>query len=298
MIVERKIKRGSKNDTRDVMLVQHVLGGLAVDGDYGAKSEAKVRELQKELGLDVTGVVGDKEWIYLLEDYDELDLRLHHEVSWSYDHINFSDRKHKPFKEQKSKKDMAMLHHTVSGANPFAVSDYFSTKGFATQFILGGDGTIVQTAPLDWWCLHINVREDFPISREQEHRLAMRCIGIEICCWGALDERDGKLYNTYGGEVDMSSCIKYDEPFRGKVWFHKYTDKQIAALRVLLKALQSKGYLKKDVGVTYDRSWLDTINVPEVIEGKKGLVSHTHVRQTKSDIHPQPEMLAMLQELV
>lgn len=297
MIVERKVKRGSKNDTRDVMLLQTVLGGLSVDGDYGVKSEAKVRELQAQLGLDVNGVVGDKEWLALLQDYDDLDLRLHHTAKWSYDHINFNNSKFKPFREEKTKKDMVMLHHTVSGANAFAVADYFSTKTYATHFIVGGDGTIVQTAPLDWWGWHINVREDFSITAAQEKALAQRTIGIEVCCWGALDEKSGKLLNDYDREVDRDTCIKYDKPYRDNVWYHKYTDAQIEALRVLLKELRSRGYFKRDVGVVYDRAWLDTINVKEVIEGKRGLLSHTHVRKTKSDMHPQPELLTMLQNL-
>ncbi|WP_369411295.1 peptidoglycan-binding domain-containing protein [Polycladospora coralii] len=42
--------------------MQQKLGGIAVDGVFGAKTEAKVREFQKVNGLKVDGIVGRMTW--------------------------------------------------------------------------------------------------------------------------------------------------------------------------------------------------------------------------------------------
>ncbi len=55
----RIIKKGSKGE--DVKTLQRLLG-VAVDGDFGAKTEAAVRVFQADNGLEVDGVVGAKTW--------------------------------------------------------------------------------------------------------------------------------------------------------------------------------------------------------------------------------------------
>lgn len=52
----RKLKKGSKGD--DVKKLQQALGGLTIDGVFGAKTLAKVKSYQKSHRLTVDGVVG------------------------------------------------------------------------------------------------------------------------------------------------------------------------------------------------------------------------------------------------
>lgn len=58
------IRRGSTGDA--VRTLQEKLGGLTVDGIFGAKTEAAVRNFQRARGLQVDGIVGPKTWAALL----------------------------------------------------------------------------------------------------------------------------------------------------------------------------------------------------------------------------------------
>ena len=58
------IKKGSKG--KAVMLMQVILG-VTVDGDFGAKTDAAVRNFQKKNGLAVDGVCGKNTWKVALE---------------------------------------------------------------------------------------------------------------------------------------------------------------------------------------------------------------------------------------
>lgn len=59
-IMPRTIKKGSTGAA--VKVLQSALGGLTIDGKYGAKTDEKVRAFQKKKGLTVDGIVGPKTW--------------------------------------------------------------------------------------------------------------------------------------------------------------------------------------------------------------------------------------------
>jgi peptidoglycan hydrolase-like protein with peptidoglycan-binding domain len=45
-----------------VRTLQRVLGGLTIDGDFGKRTDASVRQFQIEVGLVADGIVGAKTW--------------------------------------------------------------------------------------------------------------------------------------------------------------------------------------------------------------------------------------------
>lgn len=57
------LRKGSKG--QDVKELQRLLGGLAVDGDFGPKTEAAAKAFQSANGLAVDGIVGPKTWAAL-----------------------------------------------------------------------------------------------------------------------------------------------------------------------------------------------------------------------------------------
>jgi peptidoglycan hydrolase-like protein with peptidoglycan-binding domain len=59
------LRKGSKGES--VKLLQEILNNsfyysLKVDGDFGSSTEAAVKDLQKQRGLTVDGIVGPKTW--------------------------------------------------------------------------------------------------------------------------------------------------------------------------------------------------------------------------------------------
>lgn len=60
-----ELKKGSTG--RAVRILQIILGGLTVDGDFGANTERAVVNFQKSKGLTVDGVVGPKTWATLIK---------------------------------------------------------------------------------------------------------------------------------------------------------------------------------------------------------------------------------------
>lgn len=63
-ILRKKLRRGDRGSA--VVELQRLLGGLDVDGVFGAKTDAAVRAFQKRKGLTVDGVVGSDTWSALL----------------------------------------------------------------------------------------------------------------------------------------------------------------------------------------------------------------------------------------
>ncbi len=57
------LRRGDKGEA--VKELQRLLGGLTVDGDFGALTEAAVKEYQRKHGLAVDGIVGTETWAHL-----------------------------------------------------------------------------------------------------------------------------------------------------------------------------------------------------------------------------------------
>jgi hypothetical protein len=83
----------------------------------------------------------------------------------------------------------------------------------------------------------------------------------------------------------------FDEPYNGSRFFEKYTDEQIKATEELLVLWRDR----YGIPITYNEDmWEISKNA---LSGKSGVWSHTSVRNDKSDIMPQPEMVQMLKSL-
>lgn len=59
------LRTGDKG--QQVRALQKLLGGIAVDGDFGPETRAAVEAYQRQYKLDVDGIVGPKTWAVLLE---------------------------------------------------------------------------------------------------------------------------------------------------------------------------------------------------------------------------------------
>lgn len=195
---------------------------------------------------------------------------------------------------EESAKTQIYLHHTAGNGNAEAVSRYWNgtSDRVATAFVVGQDGLIVQCFSSKHWAWHLGIsKAEFKGQGAKYQNLDKASVGIEVCNWGYLKEKDGKFYNYVNARVPESMVTTLEEPFKGFKHWYKYTDAQIESTRQLLVYL------------------CDTYNIPreyraqifsldkEAFKGTPGIYTHNSVRKDKSDIYPCPRMIQMLENL-
>jgi hypothetical protein len=292
---------GSKGDkVREIQIALK----LHVDGIYGRMTEAAVKNFQIKNGMHPDGVASPDVLNLLLGDNYTTDT-----LESFYKEGNFIRRwlREGEYIEEPVKKEYIFLHHTAGSYHPFYTIDGWERdkRGrVATEFVIGGrsflgtndyDGLIVQAFPDDCWAYHLGVPNQY---------LEKYSVGIEICNFGKLTEKEGKYFNYLGQEVPEDQVCVLKEEYRGSKYYHNYTEKQIVALERLIKFLADKHSIDLEKGL---KTWLKTFSptiafdfYSDAIQGKvKGLLSHTNVRKghEKQDIYPHPGILDMLNRL-
>jgi N-acetyl-anhydromuramyl-L-alanine amidase AmpD len=194
-------------------------------------------------------------------------------------------------------KIQVVLHHTVSSPNNAAsVAKYWegTPDRVGTAIILEADGTPYQIFNSEYWAGHIGLKkETFDKLGLKPLKLDQTSIGIEICNWGGLTYKNGKYYNYYQTEVKNPDIIEFKSKFRGYQFFEKYTTAQIQTIKELLLHWNSKYNIPLD--------YMGDENVFELskkaMSGTPGIFGHCSFREDKSDVFPQPELIAMLKSL-
>jgi len=188
-----------------------------------------------------------------------------------------------------------VLHHTVSGGNAARVVEQWKAdkQRIGTAFCIGGDGTIVQAYSSKYYAYHLGIKG------AASKKLETGSIGIEICNWGILTKKeDGKYHNAYynaqkpaASIVPDAEVITYPKPFRGSLYYHRYTPAQIESVRQLLVFLCDKFKISK----AYNEDMWDYSE--KAMNSQNGIWAHVSFRTDKSDCHPQPELVEMLKKL-
>lgn len=206
------------------------------------------------------------------------------------------------FEEEVIKKQI-VLHHTAGNSSAVNVMINWNSDDrgrIATCVAVSGknasnsyDGEIVQGYSSKYWAYHLGVKQEvfaaYGIAYQNLDKLS---IGIEICNWGPLEERGGKFYNYVDKEVPKDQVCTLDKPYKGYLHYHAYTDAQIEAVRQLLV------YWKKIYGISivYKEAEMWTVS-KAALSGVPGVYTHNSYRKDKTDISPQPKMIAMLKTL-
>jgi len=314
------IKKGDKGAS--VKEIQAILKGLSyyvgkIDGDFGPKTEAAVEGFQGANNLDVDGIVGPKTYAMMIDlstdtstmvfvDNDgKLDDRGVYTTCDGLDiHRMYMDTDEYVTDQGTTEKHTVFLHHTAGRANPYKTAKHWNndTRGrVATQYLLGGrsmngddskNGVVVECFPDSYFAWHL--------GRVGNHEMSRGSIGIEINNWGWLKKKGDKYYNYVGLEMPADQVAELDKPFRGKKYYHKYTDEQIEALRLLLKEIERR-HPKIDL-----KSGMIPLmkgdNPADAFEFNSdayygrvhGMWTHTSVRKDKTDCSPQDNLIQML----
>jgi hypothetical protein len=206
------------------------------------------------------------------------------------------------FKEEYVKKQI-VIHHTAGNASAVNVMNDWNkdTRGrIATCVSISGpgaknsyDGEIVQGFSSRFWAYHLGIKGDVFKAYKVPHQILDKInIGIEVCNWGALDYENGKFLTYVDSIVKESDVVELTEPFKGKKYFHKYSDAQIESVKNLI-TYWSEIY---NIPLTYDYNRLFTVNT-QALKGEKGVFTHNSYRKDKIDIYPCPRMIEMLKSL-
>jgi N-acetyl-anhydromuramyl-L-alanine amidase AmpD len=198
------------------------------------------------------------------------------------------------FFEEASEKTQIYLHHTAGNGNAEGVARYWNSNDsrIATAFVVGENGTIVQCFSSKHWAWHLGIdSQDFATRGLPYKNLNKLSVGIEVCNWGMLKEKNGKFYNYVKGEINPSYVTTLETPYKGYKHWYRYTDAQIEATRQLIV------YLCETYGIPKDyRKEIWGLDV-EAFKGSKGIYTHNSVRKDKADIYPCPRMIKMLESL-
>lgn len=191
-------------------------------------------------------------------------------------------------------KNQIVLHGTASNPTAKNVFDYWNSTAerVATCVVISGNGEIWQGFSSKFWAAHIGLAHGIAKWNLPYYDYSQTSIGVEIANWGWLTKKGNKFYSWTGVEVPLDQVQVYEKGFKGNKYYHKYTKEQIIAVEKLLR------YWNKIYGIplTYNEKdmWDLSLNAHKKVAG---IYTHNSFILDKSDIHPQPEMIAMLKNL-
>jgi len=323
------LKKGSTNK-KAVMELQSSLKEKGfyqgiIDGDFGPMTEKAVKDFQKTKRIRQDGIVGNTTYKYLVDM--DTDRGGKDKAVPSNDRDNIIDKRGIYITSAGLKIDMAYLdsdeyvrdygklkpknlfiHHTAGWDNPYNVINSWNKdkRGrVGTQYVIGGqsvkgrtnyDGVVVECLPDNYIAWHLGKVGNFNASKYS--------VGIELNNFGYLNKRGDKFYTYVDTEVKPDQVCDLGYKFRGKQYWHKYSDAQIESLRLLILHIQeiypkidiSKGLLA-ELEVKTPAKAFDFNK--DAYNGKiYGMWTHTNVRKDKFDCFPQPELINMLKTLV
>lgn len=213
-----------------------------------------------------------------------------------------------------TKKDTIYLHHTAGSHRPdWSIDGWAHDKTasgdhlhVATAYVIGGistqnkdasfDGIIYKAFEDEFWAHHLGT------TLQNNGALNQKSVGIEICNYGPLVKtNDGKFLTYVKNEVPADMVYELTTPFRGFKFYHKYTTAQIQAVKELMLDIAHRHGINLKAGLqpiikSLGGAMALDVNL-QAEKGVPGVWSHSNVLSTKFDLHPQPEMMAMLLSL-
>ena len=303
------IKKGDRG-----LNVKHLQGKLLLkkDGIFGPLTEKAVIRYQLSYHLAVTGVVDSEMWVLLFNKTNVVTDAIDEDTDLTsqYYVTNFDQmihRHHLPVDEYIKgpiSNEYIFLHHTAGNNNPYRTIDHWGrdTRGrIATEFVLGGrnhktgddeyDGVMVQAFPEGGQGWHL--------GRTRSGWMNRHSVGLEICAMGYLDVHN----KTYvGTTVIQEEVIQLKEEFRGRLNFHRYSEKQIKETEKWIRYVGERDEIDVRLGLKqFIQKYGPTKGFDVQIDacaGKiKGLLTHTNVRSDKSDCYPDPDLVDMILSL-
>lgn len=186
------------------------------------------------------------------------------------------------FIEEVTQKHSIVFHHTAGGGTPKnEVDNWINDKqgAIGTHYVIGRDGSIVQAIKDEHWAYALGVQNANYKTIEKQS------IQIELIAYGYLTKRGNDWITAYGQVMKKEDVCELATPFKGFKAFHKYTDAQIDALKLLIPMLCEKHNIKGCLGMS------DFAISNTALSCGTGFWTHNCFRADKTDVFPQPNLI-------
>jgi len=305
----------------DLVRILQELVNINPSGEFNNETRSAVLAFQKQNGLKSDGIVGPMTWTKL--NYNPLELESDTDLTTGATWIQQYNLPSGEYVDEVTHKEWIFLHATFGRHNPKEVIDQWATdqRGrVGAHYVIGGisstldvnnlsedeskwDGKILQAIKDENWGYHLGA-----VKSSKMHKGS---ISIELCNSGPLKETDGKFYTWYGTEVHESQVCRLEAEYKGHKYYHKYSNEQLKALKALLLLLSDKHDINLKLGISTMLKgktkpgisiYYPIMGSPMVFDynesanlGKiKGILTHGQVRQDKTDVFPQLELIQLL----
>jgi hypothetical protein len=302
------IKKGHSGDL--VFLIQEELQdfnsntyALPINGVFDHQTEVALKNFQKSNRLLDDGICGAVTWL-------KLGLNPH-ELESDTDAINSATWiEQYPLPEGEYVKNITAKKWIFIASNngqhsPYKVIDTWShdQRGrIGSNYVIGGlpvsadatcsdaehDGRILQAIKDEYRGYHL--------GKVKSSKMIKGSLSIDICSAGYLTEENGKYFTWWNEEVHPSQVARLDQPYRGHRYFHKYSKKQLDALKALLLLLTEKHHIESSIN--YFTSNIHFNYTESLSQGKtQGVLVRDMINPKSVNIFPQKELLDILIDL-
>lgn len=190
------------------------------------------------------------------------------------------------FKQVYPKKQI-IWHHSAGWDNARGMFDWWRQDGrthVATSCGITNEGNLYKGFDEQYWAASIGAKHPNNMTLDKE------AVTIEICNWGQLTEKDGKIVSWTGHELEKDDIIKLD--YKGVEYFEIYTDEEIETLKywTLLNAMRF------NIPLIYKEGDMWSVS-NDALSRVPGIYTHNSYRQDKTDVSPQPKLIEMAKSL-
>jgi len=293
------VKKGDRNQSvAEVQKLLSLIGyDIISDGDFGSRTELAIIDFQSDNHLKADGIVGEVTFEALTKAAPSVpNVKAAPSTSIDYGDLAVNKTVLQPdsqYIKQEFPKTQIFLHFTAGGPSAKNVINGWNAdeSRISTAYVVDRTtGEVYECFNPKYYSFHLGIEKT-------NGRLDKASVGIEICTYGPLKERDGKYYawpKDWTQEIPANNVIKLDKPFRGYQYFEDITLTQIINVEKLLKTLIKQYNIK--VQQSFDTSWFD-YNQNVIDKTLPGIWTHVNVRRDKTDLFPKQELLQMLNRL-
>ncbi len=208
------------------------------------------------------------------------------------------------FKTEFPKKQI-IWHHSAGWDNARGMFDWWKNDKVthvATAIGISDDGKVWKGFDEKWWAASIGCKTNVFQTNGVDlvyrngriinnQALDESAVCVEICNWGSLVEKSGKLFTWANVEIQKEKAIELN--YKGVKYFELYTELEIKSLKywTLLNALRF------EIPLDYNYEQFFTVN-KKALTGEKGVYTHNSFRIDKNDVSPQPKLIEMAKNLI